>query len=411
MRILHLNEHLDWTGGVETYLLHLLPLLEAGGVEQHYAFAHGDASLVARAHHVPEIAEFGRKPEAAGHARVAALLEAIGPDVVHVHRVYNLGVLRACLDYGPTVVTCHDYLYLCPAASFFHRRTQTICNRRAGLGCFAVTALRHCMTPRPRYALAYYRRVRQFVAWKDRFAAVLCPSDSVRRRLLDHGFAAEKTRTLPYFCPLEPRDEPRPLPDRPTVLFLGRVRPIKGYDVFVRALGMLPGVRGILVGDITDGTAEKVASLASKAGCGDRLEMRPWARRDQVPGLFAETSVFAFPSICPETLGIVGLEAMASGVPVAASDVGGVRQWLRHEENGLLVPPKDPGALAGAIRQMLASPERLLAMGRAGLATVRDGFLPSQHIERLLAIYRGTMSGKHTEQTEADGAPVAVAKA
>ncbi len=411
MRILHLNEHLDWTGGVETYLLHLLPRCEAEGVEQHYAFAQGEASLAPRAHHVPEIAQFGRKPEAAGYARVAALLDAIGPDVVHVHRIYNLGVLKACLDYGPTLVTCHDYLYLCPAASFFHRRTQTICSRRAGLGCFAVTVLRHCMTPRPRFAFAYYRRVRQFAAWKDRFAAVLCPSDSVRERLVGQGFSAAKTVTLPYFCPLEPRDEPRPLPQRPMVLFLGRVRPIKGYDVFIRALGMLPGVRGILVGDVTDGAAERVKQLAGDCACADRLEVRPWARRDQVPGLFAETSVFAFPSIWPETLGIVGLEAMASGVPVAASDVGGVRQWLRHGENGLCVPPKDPAALAGAIREMLASPERLLAMGRAGIATVRDGFLPSQHVERLLAIYRGTMSGKHTEQTEADGTPVAVAKA
>lgn len=402
MRVLHLNEHLDWTGGVETYLLHLLPRLEEAGIEQYFGFARGDGNLVPRAQYVPEISQFGRKAEAAGYTRITQLLDALGPDVVHVHRVYNPGVLRACLDRGRTVVTCHDYLYLCPAASFFHRRTRTICRRRAGPGCFVVTLFRHCMTPRPRFALAYYRRVRRFVWWKDRFAAVLCPSDSVRGRLLEYGFSPTRTHTLPYFCPLEPREEPRPLPNTATVLFLGRVRPIKGYDVFVRALGMLPAVRGLLVGDVTNGTANRVRQLALECGCDDRLEVRPWAKRDEVPGLFAETSVFVFPSIWPETLGIVGLEAMACGVPVVASDVGGVRQWLRHGENGLCVPPKDAVALAMAIREILASPERLLQMGRAGIATVRDAFSLSGHIERLLTIYRAVATGRPGSAPEGD---------
>ncbi len=394
MRVLHLNEHLDWTGGVETYLLHLVPQLEAAGIQQYVAFAQGDGNLIPRAHHLPELSQFGFKAEAAGYARSARLLEVIRPDVVHVHRVYNLGILRACLDHRPTVVTCHDYLYLCPAGSFFHRRTRTICQRKAGPTCFVVTLFRHCMTPRPRFALAYYRRVRQFVAWKDQFSAVLCPSDSVRERLLQVGFSSRRTHTLPYFCPLEPLEEPRPLPDRPTVLFLGRVRPIKGYDVFIEALGMVPEVRGLIVGDVTNGTAQKIRQLALARGCADRLQMRPWANRHEVPALFAEASVFVFPSVCPETLGIVGLEAMACGVPVVASDVGGVRQWLRHGENGLCVPPKDSRALAAAIRDLLASPNRLLEMGRAGIATVRDAFSPSRHVEHLLSLYRAAMSNQ-----------------
>lgn len=408
MRVVHVNEHLDWTGGVETYLLHLLPLLDAEGVEQHFVYAQGDANLTQSAFHLPEVSQFGWKQEAAGYSRLAQWLAAIGADVVHVHRAYNLGVLRACLDHGPTVVTCHDYLYLCPAASFFHRRTRTICQRHAGLACFAITLFRHCMTPRPRHALGYYRRVRQFVGWKSRFAAVLCPSDSVRERLLGHGFAAEKTYTLPYFCPLEPNAEPRPLPDQPTVLFLGRVREIKGYDVFIQALGMLPRVRGIMVGDVVGDGGERIRRLAVACGCVDRLDIRPWAHRESVPALFRETSIFAFPSICPETLGIVGLEAMACGVPVVASDVGGVRQWLRHGENGLCVPPKDPVALADAIHQLLKSPDRLLAMGRAGIATVRDQFSPSQHVKRLLAIYQTAMTTQSSRATNADDRPSAV---
>lgn len=394
MRVLHLNEHLNWTGGVETYLLHLLPVLESHGVENHYAFATGDVGLVPRAHRLAEIGGIGRRQEAVGWTRTVSLLKDLRPDVVHIHRVYNLGVIRACLEYGPTVVTCHDYLYLCPAGSFFHRRTGTICQRRAGPACFAITAWKHCMTPRPRYALAYYRRVRRFVRWKDRYTKILCPSDSVRERLVATGFARHRVETLPYFCPLEPLHEPQPLPRIPTILFLGRIRPIKGYDVFIRSLGMLRDVKGIMVGDLTEETGRRIAALARQHGCQGRLDVRPWATREELRGLFAETTVFVFPSICPETLGIVGLEAMACGVPVVASDVGGVRQWLRHGENGLLVPPKNAAAIAQAVGQLLASPERLVAMGREGIKTIRCDFLPEKHVETLLAVYDRAARGE-----------------
>ena len=388
MRVVHFNEHLNWTGGVETYLLHLLPRLESQGVENHYVFAMGNAELVPRAYHLPEIAKIGRYHEAVGWTRTVRLLKDLQPDVVHIHRVYNLGIVRACLEYCPTVVTCHDYLYLCPAGSFFHRRTASICKRRAGPGCFLTTLLKHCMTPRPGYAFAYYRRVRRFIDWKDRYSTILCPSDFVRERLLTTGFSPGRCLTLPYFCPLEPLPEPRQLPHAATILFLGRIRPIKGYDVFIRSLGMLRDVKGIMVGDINDQTRRRISALVQDCGCKDRLDLRPWARREEIEGLFAETTVFVFPSICPETLGIVGLEAMACGVPVVASDVGGVRQWLQQGVNGLLVPPKDASALARAVEHLLTVPERLLSMGQAGIETVRRDFSPEKHVRRLLEIYQ-----------------------
>ena len=64
-----------------------------------------------------------------------------------------------------------------------------------------------------------------------------------------------------------------------------------------------------------------------------------------------QSNVLVFPSVWAETLGIVGLEALAHGVPVVASDVGGVREWLDDEKTGFLVPPKSPQAIASAIQQ------------------------------------------------------------
>jgi len=84
---------------------------------------------------------------------------------------------------------------------------------------------------------------------------------------------------------------------------------------------------------------------------------------------------------------------MACGVPVVASDVGGVRQWLRHGENGLLVPPKNAAAITQAVGQLLASPERLVAMGREGIKTIFRDFSPEKHVEALLAVYDRAAEG------------------
>src|SRR5690606_5341290 len=128
-------------------------------------------------------------------------------------------------------------------------------------------------------------------------------------------------------------------------------------------------------------------NLASRHGCENRLELRQWASREEVTKILDATTVFIFPSTWPETLGIVGLEALARAVPVVASDVGGVREWLEHARNGFLVLPKDAAALASRIGQLIDDRERLLQFGRQGIATVRDRFLPKHHVNGLLTLY------------------------
>lgn len=389
MRILHLNEHLEWKGGVEVYLLSSIPELERRGHHVLVAYAQGRRALASHVELLPELGQADRAARAAGSVAAKALIDRYRPDIVHVHQTHNQGVIRACLDAVPTIVHGHDYRYLCPASTFFYRRSQTICNLAAGPRCFAVTVARHCLTPRPQYAFPYYQRVRWAQRQRDRFSHVIAPSESCRERFLQARFDPARVTTLPYFCPIPTRPSPRALPPRPTILFIGRVRPNKGYQVYVRALGRLPAeVRGVMVGDFNEETHRSVMALARSVGCDDRIELRPWAGRESISAAFEQATVFVFPSIWPETLGIVGLEALATGVPVVASDVGGVREWLLDGQTGYLVPPGDAGALAERVGELMASPDRNLAFGRNGIALIEKKFAMSVHTDRLEAIYR-----------------------
>lgn len=393
MKVLHVNEHLAYKGGVETYLFGLLPRLEANSITSVVAYAEGDTSLHDRVAQTPAIGTAGFRAERTASRQMDAVLQQESPDIVHIHNVQNIGAFQAAFAFGPTLVTTHDYRWVCPANSFFYTRTQEICDRTCGLGCFTTTLTKRCVTPRPQYAGYFYRRAKWAIKHADRFAHVIAPSQGAYEKYSASGFGKATMSVLPCFCGLVPADAPRSIPASPTITYLGRIASNKGHEYFVDALGHLSAdVQGVMVGSIGDEDAAALRRRAEKAGCADRLTLHGWASREEVLDLFDRTSVFVFPSLWPETLGIVGIEALSRGVPVVASDVGGVREWCLDGETGFTVPPKDARAIADRVEYLLADRKRLQAFGRRGIDLIQRKFLPEHHIDQLLDIYQRVQS-------------------
>ena len=390
MKVVHVNEHLSIRGGVETYLHALLPQLQAVGVDCLYVYDKGEGASPFRTERVPQIgrAAFGANPTV--YRRLLQLLQDEQPDVVHVHNIQNVGVLQACLTYGPTILTTHDYRFICPASNFFFKRTREICTRPCvGPGCLWATARKRCMTLRPSHAPYFYYRARWAIGNAKRLSAVVAPSEGTRKRLLAAGFESSSLTVVPYFCPIEPAPIPRVAPRQPTITFVGRTALNKGADVFVDALSLLPkSMQGVMVGNLDARGREDLARRARELGCGERLHFHPWSGREAVIRLLDSTTVLIFPSLWPETLGIVGLEALSRGVPVVASDVGGVREWLYPGKNGYLVPPKSPKHIAAAVEALISDPDGLDRLGYAAIRTITERFLPEHHIAALMALYQ-----------------------
>jgi starch synthase len=167
-------------------------------------------------------------------------------------------------------------------------------------------------------------------------------------------------------------------PDRPSVVFVGRVTRQKGLQVLLRAAtGLDPRAQLVLCAGQAD-TPELQAEVSALA---DQLS----ATRSGViwiPGMLAKpeviqilshASVFACPSLY-EPLGIVNLEAMACGTAVVASAVGGIPEVVQDGQTGLLVPADDDTALAAAINSLLADPARAAEFGTRGRARAVEEF-------------------------------------
>jgi glycosyltransferase involved in cell wall biosynthesis len=197
-----------------------------------------------------------------------------------------------------------------------------------------------------------------------------------------------------------PRDRPSARqrldlsPRAKVILFVGNLEPRKQVDVLLRVMAQvgdqMPEARLIVVGSgesagAHDQTAA-LASLARELGITDRVRFVGRLPDERLLDAYAAADVFALPS-SSEAQGIVALEAMACGLPVVASGVGGLLGTVDQGKTGFLVPPADVHALARRILEVLCDAQRQAAMGEAARAAVQR-FAWSRAIEATLDVYR-----------------------
>jgi glycosyltransferase involved in cell wall biosynthesis len=180
------------------------------------------------------------------------------------------------------------------------------------------------------------------------------------------------TSTLVYsgidgrlFAAGEPED-PDPLTPPLRLLYVGRVDPRKGIRSAVQALASLPGATLVVDGRSTAEDQATLEGWAAEAGVADRVTIQCSDRTD-LPATYRSADVCLFTSEWEEPFGLVPLEAMACGIPVVASGVGGSGEFLVDGGNCVLFEPGDPASLAAAVQRLVDDPElvqHLVANGR-----------------------------------------------
>jgi D-inositol-3-phosphate glycosyltransferase len=166
------------------------------------------------------------------------------------------------------------------------------------------------------------------------------------------------------------------LDDRPTMLFVGRIQPLKGLTVAIEALALIEdrSARLVVVGGPSglDGAAERdrVQRLVADRGVADRVRFVDPQPHHLLSTFYRAADVVVVPSRS-ESFGLVALEAAACGIPVVAAAVGGLRTLVKDDETGFLVEGRDPADFAARIDELLGNPHRSLAMGAAAADEAR----------------------------------------
>jgi glycosyltransferase involved in cell wall biosynthesis len=160
----------------------------------------------------------------------------------------------------------------------------------------------------------------------------------------------------------------------------------KGIDVAVRALARLPDFVCLWV--IGDGPeAAALDALSRELGVQDRIHFL--GLQSQVEPYMQAADAFVCPTLA-EAAGLVNIEAQACGLPVLASRVGGVPEYVMDGVSGVLFPPGDAEALAGAVRSLLDNPARCREMGRAARELAVERFSAPARLNEYLNLYRSS---------------------
>lgn len=253
-------------------------------------------------------------------------------------------------------------------------------------------------------ARAWLRRV----AWYVR-PRVIAISEAVAAQFQGAGLDVRVIHNgipLERFTPGEPPAGLAPSlglgPQDELICVVGRLTPWKGHRTLLQAMCRVrearPRAKLIVVGEVAfweDSYEEELRSLAQSLGLADRVV---WAGfREDVPDLLRLCDVFVLPSV-NEPFGRVIIEAMAAGKPVVATRSGGVPEIVVEGETGLLVPPGDEAALAGALVELLADPARALRMGAAGTARARERFDVTRVAASVQQVYEEVLAGSAPRQ-------------
>jgi len=209
------------------------------------------------------------------------------------------------------------------------------------------------------------------------------------------------------FTPQGARDR-TPRRQRHRIVAVSRLVRRKGIGDTITALADIPDAELVVAGGAPaarlaeDPEVRRLLDLARSRGVSDRVDLRGSLDRRQVAALLRSADVVV---CCPwyEPFGIVPVEAMASGVPVVGSAVGGLLDTVVHGQTGLLVPPHRPDLVAESVRQLLDRPRLRHRMGEAGARRVQLLYRWSTVAERTLGVYARV--GSVTPASAEAGAP------
>ncbi len=197
------------------------------------------------------------------------------------------------------------------------------------------------------------------------------------------GLPAGRVRVVHNGIPEVLPDPVCGLPPGLVVGTVGRLTREKGFDLLIRAAAKVPGFSLVIVGAGEE--QERLAALAEDLGIGDRVVLTGWVADSRA--WLRGFDVFVLPSLI-EGFPLTTLEAMLAGVPVVASDVGGVGEAVREGQTGRLVPSGDVDALAAAIASLVDDPGTRAALGTRGRQVVLAEFTAGRMAARYEALYR-----------------------
>ncbi len=339
------------------------------------------------------------------------LLKRIKPDVLHLHNFYSLSLalVWSARRLGiPVVCSIYDYGAICPMGHLWLLKDYatyegTRCRKFHGPQCLDCLGSYRKLGPVSRFLLSpllYLRKkVYDFFLGRIDGFAVLSPSNATV--LEEYGIEEEKTFVIPI--PLSDNIEAQPV-EEDSILYVGWIQPRKGPHIVVEAmpqiLNRIPNAKLYLIGEQRSNKEyqRRMAALLSREGLAGHVFLLGRRPYHEVRSFMQKANVLVIPeqweTIPPNAL----TEGLVLGKAVVASRIGGILDFIRDGENGLLAGADEPADFANKITSILEDKALMQRLCKGAAETGHDLFSEDRVYHRLLNLYHCVQGAKNLAQ-------------
>ncbi|OQA36002.1 MAG: Glycogen synthase [Parcubacteria group bacterium ADurb.Bin326] len=386
MKILQINKFLYPKGGAETYLFSLSKLLTDAGHEVIYFSQKNSknipcdqekyfiSDLELGGFSFSSLFRLGRIFWSFKAAKnLKKLIADEKPDLVHLHNIYHQlspSLIAVAKSAGlPVVMTVHDFKLV--SYDYTLRADGRHGQHKGSLIADLILRLE----------FAFHKAIKIY----DRIDLFIAPSQFVKNKLVEHGYAEDKIIVIPHFIEMNNFSVQSASGDY--ILSFGRLDETKGFEDLIRAVASLKeGAPKIKIAGSGPEEA-KLNVLIQEFGLTEKAELLGKKDKPELARLIAEAKFVCFPTRVHETFGLAALESLAYGKPVVASRAGALTELIRDEENGILFDAGNIDQLASAITK-LNDPKLLAKLSQGALnSATNQKYSSGQHLKSILEAY------------------------
>jgi len=371
MKILHVHERATFQGGVEQILHDTAQGLSGRGWQQALLHRHPDTDSA----FLTPFADASTSQE---------IFTRFDPDVVLLHKVADVELVKSITQRHPAVRMVHDHDLVCLRQHKYFPLSGRICDKPAGWDCYknlcflnrnpaegGLPVTIRTVGPQ-KQGIRYHRDMHRFIVG----------SQWMQQELVMNGIPGERIRVIhPIPASLA---EIRPLPHQSDneILYVGQVIRGKGVDLLLRALARVPQRwHATIVG--AGNHLDSCRRLAKNLGIAENVEFTGWVAHQDLESYYTNAAFTVVPSRWPEPFGMVGVEAMARGRAVVGFAAGGIPDWLNNGINGVLAPAGDVDELGKAISGLLADPAHSRSLGNRAAQHAAQEFTHAAYLEAM----------------------------
>ncbi|SFP72750.1 glycosyltransferase family 4 protein [Hydrogenimonas thermophila] len=377
MKILWINDEASFVSSVETYIYQIVQELS-----KTYDV---DNFLLYDVRNRADIDFINAFSFATIMANIKEQIDIIKPDIIYIHQVDNIELMRAISETDvPVVAFIHNHKHFCLREHKYTLLTNQTCTKAVGLGCYSCIGFINKSNSFPYLSINRMSDIKIAQKILKKFDHIVVGSEYMKNHLVMHGFENERLSNIKLFSqPLKHYNNDTSSRNIRHFLFVGELVSGKGVDTLLDAFKKLKH-NDIFLDICGDGEERnEFEERVKRLGISNIVRFHGKLNSKRIENFYSNAYAVVIPSRTPEIYNLEGLEAMKFAKAVIASDVGGIREWLKEDENGITVPSNDSKKLASALKFALDNPQKIKKMGQNGFEFYKQNFKPNQHCEEI----------------------------